>query len=253
MFMNGLYNKVWISTFEGEDDKKPDDKKPEPKLLTQEQFDAAMAKEKRAWQQGNSKMADEFEALKARASLTEDERTQLDERVKSLNEQLLTKDELNARNVKKIEEEKKKLSEDLTKDTQKWKNLYTTTSIDNEIISSATKNKAVSPKQIIAILKPLAELTEKVDSEGKPIGGYETRIKFPDGDKVLNLSVDDAVKRMSEEEDFLNLFQADGTGGTGRKAPDTKKSNSGEIDWVDLAKNDPKKYQELRAAGKKPY
>ena len=71
------------------------------------------------------------------------------------------------------------------------------------------------------------------DTEGKPV--------------TLELSPQDAVKRMSEMDQYLNLFKGDGSGGLGASSRPGGKP----ADIVELSK-DPKKYRQARKDGKIP-
>ena len=76
------------------------------------------------------------------------------------------------------------------------------------------------------------------------------KVKITEKDKdgrtiTLDLPVDEAVKKLTEKDEFANLFKGKGTGGLGGQNRDGKAP-----DIEAIARTDPAKYRELRKAGK---
>ncbi|KKK45456.1 hypothetical protein LCGC14_3165440, partial [marine sediment metagenome] len=130
----------------------------------------------------------------------------------------------------------------LTADRDSWKKLFTNSTIERSITDAAASSNAFSPRQIVAILGRDTQLVEVLDSEGKPTGSLEPKVRFSDKDKegkpvTLELSPDEAVKRMREMDEYLNLFRGDGAGGAGLrsqpggKKPDLKNLAQDPVAW----------------------
>lgn len=195
----------------------------------------------------------ELQAAQTAANLTKEERAELQTRVETLQNELLTKEEL----AKKKQEEEKRNSElRFTELQTKFTDLesrYQRETITRAITDSALAPEidAYDPSQVDAILRPNTRLVEELDKDGKPTGNVIPKVKFPDLDSankpiVLDLTIPEAVKRMTEIPKYQNLFKGKGTGGLGKT-----KSGSGigsSDDAAELAK-DPKKYIKARREG----
>jgi hypothetical protein len=247
---------LWLTVFEGEgdgggdkggsDDKGGGDKE----TLTKAEVQALLETERKKYQTSQQKALDELKALRTRVKLTDDERKDLDTRLEAMQNEYLTKEELRKREIdkqaKKHEEELNKLR----KESEQWKGLYTETSIQTAIAGAAMQHKAYNPNQVLAILRPSTLLEEAVDGEGNPTGQLVPKVDFKDKDKdgkpiTLKLSIDDAVKRMADMDDFANLFAGDGADGLGHR-PVGK--SGGRVSITTLA-NDAKKYREAKKKG----
>ena len=86
------------------------------------------------------------------------------------------------------------------------------------------------------------QLAEVLDSEGKPTGKLEPKVRYQANDKegkpvTLDLSPAEATKRMKEEEEYLNLFRGEGAGGAGLRSqpggrkPDIKNLAQDPVAW----------------------
>ncbi len=222
------------------------------KSFTQEQVNTMLAEDRRKHKQATQKALEEIDALKARTNLTAKEREELEGRVSELNRQLLTKEELAAQEKTKLTTDFKNQLDGLTNERDSWKNRYTEASIVRSLTDAAVVNNSFNPEQVVAILRQNTQLAEELDAEGKPTGSLVPKVSFADTDKdgkpvTLELSPQDAVKRMTEKDQYLNLFKGDGTGGIGG----TTRPGGKPADISELAK-DPAKYREARKAGKVP-
>ena len=103
---------------------------------------------------------------------------------------------------------------------------------------AAVQNNAFNPEQIVEFLRHKSKLTEVLDVDGKKTGSFAIRIKFDDYNEknelvTLELTAQEAVKRMSETERFMNLFKDKGSGGIGGR-----NQNSGKpADLATIAKD----------------
>lgn len=216
--------------------------------FTQKDINDAVAKEVEKYKATQKKYADEIEALRARAKMTSEERKELDERLARLqNENLSKTEQLQA----EMAQQRKQAAEQLKKaedERSHFQTLFRNKMIHSEIATASAKHKAVNPGQISALLAPMTDLVEELDEEGKPTGSFVPQVKYPaekDGKPIiLTLSVDAAVKKMSEEEMHANLFNFDGKGGAGG-------GNAGSGSRVNMEEilRDPVKYREAREKG----
>jgi chromosome segregation ATPase len=221
------------------------------KYLAQDRVNALLAEDKRKHQQAHQRTLDELQALKQKANLSSEEREELERRINETQNLLKTKEETAAQEKEKLLKNHKKEVETLTTDRETWKKRFTKMTVTNSIISAAAAStpKAVNPEQILVILQPKTRLVEELDDEGKPTGNFVPRVSFVDKDKkgkpiTLELSPDEAVKRMSEMEEHFNLFMAEGNSGFGR----TRGPRGKETSLRDLAK-DPEAYRQARKSG----
>lgn len=216
----------------------------------QKELNRILAGEKKKHQKVVQKAVDEANALRSKAQLTANERSELDNRLEQIQNQMRTKEEQAKRAQAKLEEEYTTEKATLVADRDTWKGLFTKSTIERSITDAAASNNAFSPGQIVAILGPNTTLVAVLDEEGKPTGDLEPKVRFRTKDKegkpvTLDLSPSESVKRMKDEEEYLNLFRGEGSGGAGlRSQPGGKKA-----DVSQLAK-DPAAYRKARKEGK---
>lgn len=189
-----------------------------PKTFTEEEYKKGIEQERKVNNDRNRKILEELEGLKKNSNLTSQERESLAKRVEELEGTLLTKEEQAEKERSKLE---KKYTEDLdTLSKQKtfWESRYKDSTIKSDIASAAAAAKAVNPTQILALVQPNAQLVEEKSDEGEVLG-FKVRIKVPvtkDGKTaLLDLSPQEAIERMKEDESYQNLFQDTIKGGAG--------------------------------------
>jgi len=218
-------------------------------LLTQEKVNAILAEEKKKSQKAHQDTLDQLKALKKQANLTSEERSELEKKIETIESTLKTEEQLAAENAKKAENRHKKELGSMEEKKTKWKTRYTNSTIDGALRDACEVEgqKAYYPKQVLAILRPDTHLIEALDKDGKPTGDLVPQVKFKDqkdGKSItLDLSVNDAVKRMSEMKEHANLFAGKGTGGPGLHRD---RQDTGNL--KELAK-DTKAYREARKDG----
>lgn len=220
------------------------------KLFTQDEVNKIMAENKRTLQAKNESLIKELEALKTGGNLSAEQKVQLEGRIETLQNELLTKEELAKKDADKLRKESQKTIEGVTKERDDWKNRFTTATIQRTITDAAVENKAINPRQIVAILQQKANLVPAVDTEGKPTGDLVPKVKFETMDKdekpiTIEITIPEAVKQMKDMDEYLNLFQGEGASGLGARSTST-----GKIADVKTLAKDPVKYREARKAGK---
>lgn len=220
----------------------------EKKGFSQEDVNTFLAKEKRKTQDTQKQLAGQLEEARKNASLSDDERTDLTKQIDELQTKYMSGEERARQIRERADKQHTEVLQSAEKDRDSWKTRYTRSRIDGEITRAAVENKAVNPGQIIAMLQPTTRLAEVLGDDGKPSGAYEERVMFNDLDKeekpvVLDLTVSQAVKRMTELETFGNLFVGSKSGGLGGSGSSKK---GGAIDIAKIAREDPARYRRLR-------
>lgn len=192
------------------------------KVFTQEEVNRFLAEEKRKSNTQTQTQVKELKALQEKAKLTEEERTNLSARIETMENSMLTKDELHKKQTKK---EKDKYEQELSDWKGKYEILdgrYKNETIDRALLDAATAGEvdAFSPKDISLLLRPTTRLVEVLDEDEQATGRFETKIKFNDTNETgetiqLDLTPSQAVKRMSEMDQFAYMFKSSATGGFG--------------------------------------
>ena len=253
MRVSGYYARVWTPVFEGEDDADAGDADDAVAVaaaaaaandvasgskFTPEQqthINKMMAAEKKKHQKTVQKAVEEAQAASKRAQLTAQERSDLDNRLELIQNEMRTKDEQSKRAATKAREAYTAEKTALETDRDSWKNRFTESTIERSITDAAATNNAFSPKQIVAILGRNTQLVPKLNEDGQPTAILEPKVRYNTTDKdgkpvTLDLSPEEAVKRMKDEDEYLNLFRGEGASGAGlRSKPGGKKANVTEI------------------------
>ena len=205
---------------------------PEPRTFTQEEVNKFLADDRRKHKTQNEKLIGQLEELKTSQGLSVAEKSSLEQRIEELQSANMTKEELAKKEKDKLTKGYRKDLESLTSERDNWKVRYTNSTIQRAIIDSAVSNEAFSPNQLVAILQSNTRLVEDLGDDGKPNGNFITKVKFNDIDKdgnpiVLDISVNDAVKRMKEiPEQYGNLFKSGASGGLGLRTESQQSSDT---------------------------
>lgn len=219
---------------------------PAPKTFTQADVDRVVSerlnREKKAFQSEKEKLVGQLQELESAKGLSDEERTALSTRIEELQTSMMTKEELSAKEKKKLEQKAAADLEASKAEISKWQGLYTNSTIERAITDAAASAEAFRPGQIVALLKPATRLVEEN-------GQLVTKVKFDGKDKdgkpvQLDLTVDQAIKQMKETpEEFGNLFKSGVTPGLGGAG--SAGEGAGEPDLIKMAK-DPAKWIEWR-------
>jgi hypothetical protein len=218
-------------------------------LFTQDQVNEYLKKDKVKHQLAHQKTLDELEALQKKAGLTGTEKADLEKQIEETRKLLETKEATTEEQMAKLTKGHAKEVGTLTERKDLWKKRYTTSTVTNSLTQAAVKHKAGNPAQVIAILQPLTTLTEELDKKGKPTGDLVPMTTWKDKDEkgapvTLTLAPSDVVKRMSEMDEHMNLFDAEGTGGQGK----FRRQAAGDLDVREIAK-DTEAYRKARKDG----
>lgn len=238
-----MLNSKSFVCFDGEEENK-DEKK-----FNQEDVNTMLAKEKRKTQEAQKRLAQELEKAKQDVALSDEERAELSRQVEDLETKYLTIEERAKQAADKAKDQHDGTVKDLVTERDMWQQRYTSATIDVEITQAANANKAIHTEQIAALLRPVTKLVEKLGEDRKPNGVFESRVAFNDTDKagksiILDLSVTEAVKRMTELPNYGNLFVNGKAGGLGGSGNSGKRTDDTEL--LEKAKTDSALYRKIR-------
>jgi len=217
-------------------------------VLTKAQAERLVADQTKALRESHQRALEEVEAIKSKATLTAQERNELEQRLETIKNEVLSKEELS----KKKESDARKAHQieidTLTKSRDSWQTLYKTETIARILQDAAIENGSVNPAQIVSMLERSATLEEVLDN-GEPTGKYAVKVpsatKDASGNEIrVMLSAKDAIKAMSDDPNMANLFKGKGTGGLGGN------NHQGTVTDINRLKQDPKAYRAARKAGK---
>lgn len=222
------------------------------KTFTEDQVNKIVQQRLARQSEANAKTLEQLEQLKKIKTLSDEDRTNLQNQIDELNSALLTKEELAAKEKKKLEESLNSQVKIKEQEAQTWQNRFTDSTIVRSITDSAVSAEAYRPNQIVALLRPQTRLVEEMDGEGKPTGNFTPRVKFLGRDKdgkpvTLDLTIDETLKQMKEMTDeYGNLFKSGATSGLGGS------NNSDGIGGGLGDLKDTSRYIKLRQSGKLP-
>lgn len=206
------------------------------------------SKVKETFSKSELALKEEIAALQSKASLTDKERKDLNDRVEQLSSQ-----QKSVAQQAQIEREKllakfEKEKQELTQGVELWRNKFTTQLVEGSLLSAAAKHKAYNPEQIVRLFGSQTQLIEELDATGQKTGNLKPVVKISVKDSKgvtqnLELDPDAALKAISEQEDYANLFSDPSKGGRGG-------SNGGAAPDMSAILADPKAFREARKQGK---
>ena len=169
----------------------------QPKMFTQEQVNAILAKEKNAVKSKMEELKTLNQQLKNSSQMTAQERDELKSKIEEIETSYMSETEKMKTQFNKTEKALKKQIEDLSKNGDSWKKRFLDAEIKKEILSNA--NNAINPNQILDLI------AHKVETEI----GDDNAINLKIGDK----SVKDFISEMEKDVDnYGNLFKSKKTG-----------------------------------------
>lgn len=190
------------------------------KSFTQDEVNKMLAEDRRKHKAQVDKHVSELEQLKKSKSLNDQERHNLTQKIEELQNSVLTKEQLAAKEQEKLKKTLETTTQELTADRDSWKNRFHTTQIQQAITSEAVQHKAFDSDALIALLEPKTRLVEVIDDDGKATGQFVPKTKYADKDKDgrvvnLDLTVPEVVAKMKENPRYGYLFESTATAGLG--------------------------------------
>jgi hypothetical protein len=190
---------------------------PEKLSLTQDELNKMMADNRKKLTKQNEQLLADLNKLKQTASMTTQEKEELETRITQMENQFLSKEELIKRENSK---QQKQFEAELTtakENSQFWQNNYSQATIARSLQDAAISNHAISPEQIVSMLagRTVIKETEEGSKQYHPVVSFDDVSE--DGKPItLELSPADAVKRMVELTDkYGNLFKGSAASGLG--------------------------------------
>ncbi len=205
----------------GQQQKPPEgQQKPPEKTFTQAEMDAAIDKRFKKEKESNERLTNELKSLRDKDGVTEQEKAAFQTRIGELEALTLSKEDLAKKEQERIANAAKKVQDGLSSERDMFKGLYTESQIETALGSAASdpEVKALSPKQIVLLLKGQTRLVQK-DVGGK--SKFEVLVDWTETDKEgistqVQIPAKEALKRMKEQPAVWgNLFESDAKGGLG--------------------------------------
>lgn len=192
-------------------------------MRDQNHLNSTLKKEKEKFRAEREKLVKQLEQVQSTVRLTEEQRNAMETQIEDLKLANMTVEE-RARHA--LTSAEKKASEALASESakaKKWEAEYHDLKIGYEIKSAAGQHKVISGVVDVleSHLKPVTRLVDDLDEDGKPTGTRTAKVKFKDVDAkgkpvVLDLTVDETIKRMKELPDrFGSFFEGAAVGGVG--------------------------------------
>jgi hypothetical protein len=221
----------------------------EEKKFAQKDVDSFLAKERRKTKEAQAQLLSQLEEVKKTSKMNNDERSALEGKIEELQKLTMTAEERSRQKEGKLQKQYDEKLTTLETERESWKRRHTDLLVSNSILRAASTNKAVEPVQLLKMLKGDVRVVQKFDENGQLIDDFDIRMNFPDTNKdgkpiELDLTIDEAVKRMTELPQYGNLFEGGKAGGVGGNNMHGK--SAGKIDVARLARENPAKYRELR-------
>lgn len=192
-----------------------------PRTFSQAEVDRIVKADKDRAKRERDQLQQELQALRDQG-LTTDNLEQLNQRIEQLQNEGKTKEQLAIEEKGKLE---KRLNGEIQKkenESKLWKSRYEGYRSKSEIFAAASRpeSKAFNPEQIYQILRNDIIMVDELGQDGKPTGEVVPRVKMrakgEDGtEQLLELSVPDALKRMTDMEIHANLFESGASNGVG--------------------------------------
>jgi hypothetical protein len=190
------------------------------KTFTEDQVNKIVQDRLARAQKDTEGLSSRVEDLTNKVSMSQQEKDEIAAQLEEANNRYKTAEQIAAEKAEKAQTAHAEALRVANDQTAHYKGLYETNVIDQAITGAMGEFEAMPGPALPAILSPMTVVKETVDTEGKPTGKFAPVVSYPDVDDdknpvTLDLSVRDAVKRMSEDEQYGNLFKGKGTGGVG--------------------------------------
>ncbi|RLC68880.1 MAG: hypothetical protein DRH97_01720 [Chloroflexi bacterium] len=211
------------------DDSNTDDSNTGDKTFTQDDVNRIMAKEKAETKRATQKRITELEGFRSSSKLSDAELKNLNGQIDTMQKEIETKEEQSRRERETTAKKHTREMSSITDERDGWKHKYTDSIVQRSLTDAALSNNAFNPDQVVAILRPNTEVVAELDKDGKETGRYKAQVTFntrDDKDEAVTI-VDDPtkiVKRMLDEERYMNLFKSDKTSGLNLKTTTTRKN-----------------------------
>ena len=270
-FLNLKQKCIFIPVYEGEDDaavvaaaaaaadKVAADKVAADKVaadaaadrkFTQTDMDRAVQSRLARHEKDSTALAKKAEELAERVQMSDKDRSELQTQLEEVQNAFKSSEQIAREQQEKAKNEHDVALAKEQESTKQYKILYETNLISQGINEAMVEFEALIGPAIPSILGTMTSVKETVGEDGKPTGQFAPIVSFPDvnenGNPVkLELSVRDAIKRMSETpEKYGNLFKGSGSGGVG-----STNAGGARPQTQDLKAMSPEEYRKRRKDG----
>lgn len=219
-------------------------KKPNEKTFTQAEVDDFVAKRNKNLKNQYEQLEQSYETLLQQQNLTNEQRSDLEEKLDRVREEMMTKEQRLEAEKKKAQQEYETNLKKAQEEAGKYKDLYETSTIERAVTDAASQNDAFNPTLFIAHLAPKSKLVEELDSEGNPTGQLVPRVEWTSIDEegkkhVSQITPEEAVKKMKENVvEFGGLFKANVAAGIGSGTAPGQVSSAGNINHSKISDAD---------------
>lgn len=202
-------------------EKKPNTQQTNPntgKRYTQAEVNSMMKADKDAAKKERDDLRAQLQKLNDEG-ITQENRDALQSRIDELANAGKTIEERAKENLANKDKEWGKKLDISTSEAKKWRGEYEEYRSKSETLEAATENKATSPSQIYKMIKGDIFYVETLDDSNKGTGKFvpKMRLDVKEGTetKTLELSIPEGIKKMTEMEEFANLFGSGASSGMG--------------------------------------
>jgi len=231
------------------------------KTLTQEDFNRAMAKEKRKWRDQQEQMEGNYQRLLEEQNLSDERRTELETDLEQLRASMRTKEQQAAHDAQQAKEKHEKELNAATERGDHYQKLFEESTIERAISDAASDNDGFNSSQFVALLGPKTKIIEEIDGEGQKTGKLVPRIDWEvtgeDGTvQTVQKTPKDVVELMKGDPGkYGNMFKAHVSSGIGSGTAGGV-AKTGSVDVSKLSESDRMAYlkspEGRKALGLKP-
>lgn len=196
--------------------------------MTQQEFDAVIQKRlerDRKARNPDGKLKEtlaQLNNLQTTLKMTDEEKTELETRLHELEAQVLTKEEIEAKERKKAEQKYQTELQAAVERASQAEELYSTSRIDSELTRAAASSGVLknSLPLVLSYIKGQTKLVPILDDDGKPTGGDRVMVTYTeqteDGPTTEDLTPAQVFEKMAKNTDaYGNLFDSKARGGLG--------------------------------------
>ncbi len=213
--------------------------------ITQAQLNKILAAERRKNEEKTARIQATLEATLESKNLTVAEREQLQNRLDAVKNETRTVAEKAKAEIDKAKAE----STAATKRAEEYQRRFYDSQVERQITDASITEGAFSPQQMVAFLRPMTQMVQTTDEQGRFTGDMQPVTKLPmcdaSGNQVIKESSPaEAVKAMKGQPQLYgNLFKSGVVSGIG-SGSGAGVSVGGKIDVRNLT---PQQYAEIRA------
>ena len=221
-------------------------KKSEEKMISQEIFNREAAKIRAQGKKETEALLQKFTEIQARLNLSEKEKEETALALEAIRTTGMTEKQKLEHQLQKIQDTTKAEIAKLSEDATSWQKRFEDQQLQTQIQSAVSANKGVDAEPFLALTKMWGTKITEIKIDDKNTGRYEARVMFPDTDKenkpiILDLTIDESVKRMSEIPKYKNMFNHGQTEGTGLRTDQFGDGKAGQM--PDFSKLTPQQYE----------